>query len=210
MKLPIIDIFHSIQGEGSLAGKPGVFVRTAGCPVRCEWCDTKYAWDQDKAKLMPINEIIEAVKQFNCRHIVVTGGEPLIHDQITDLTNPLYQQGYHITIETSAIEFKPVICSLISISPKLFDDWFRPQIIQKLIDQADDHQLKFVTADDNDVDDILTHLNQLKKIDREKIMLMPRADTREAYLKLAPQIAKYALKHNLNFCPRLQLMLWIK
>src|SRR5213080_914951 len=76
--MKIAEIFHSIQGEGKLAGVPSVFVRASGCNLRCTWCDTPYAsWDPEGENLN-VDEIVARVKSFNVKHVVVTGGEPMI------------------------------------------------------------------------------------------------------------------------------------
>jgi len=101
--LPVIDIFYSIQGEGKLAGVPSIFLRFAGCPIKCPWCDTSYAWNVADAVRMTVDEILPRVRTCPTRHVVITGGEPLIHPKITDLTTSLRKAGYHVTIETAGV-----------------------------------------------------------------------------------------------------------
>ncbi|MHC4744406.1 MAG: 7-carboxy-7-deazaguanine synthase QueE, partial [Planctomycetota bacterium] len=66
------EIFYSLQGEGFLAGVPSVFIRTAGCPLRCRWCDTKYAWDASEGEEYSVDEIVDKVTHWRCRHVVIT------------------------------------------------------------------------------------------------------------------------------------------
>jgi len=116
----INEIFYSLQGEGFLAGVPSVFVRLAGCPLRCRWCDTKYAWDETAGQQYSIEKIILTVQQWPCKFIVITGGEPMINPDLPDLARKLKASGNHITIETAGIAFIPdMSCDLMSISPKL-------------------------------------------------------------------------------------------
>ncbi|MHC4455686.1 MAG: 7-carboxy-7-deazaguanine synthase QueE [Planctomycetota bacterium] len=77
--MKVNEIFYSIQGEGFLAGVPSVFVRLAGCPLYCRWCDTKYAWDKTQGTDYDVDEIVRTVQQWPCKFVVITGGEPMIH-----------------------------------------------------------------------------------------------------------------------------------
>ena len=76
--MKISEIFYSIQGEGSLIGVPSVFVRTSGCNLRCTWCDTPYTSWQPEGQLLSVDEVISQVEAYKARHVVVTGGEPMI------------------------------------------------------------------------------------------------------------------------------------
>src|SRR5438270_4808648 len=117
--LRIAELFYSIQGEGSLVGVPSVFIRTTGCNLRCAWCDTPYtSWQPEGAELS-LDQILDEVQAHPARHVVVTGGEPMIAPEIIPLTERLRQLGLHITIETAGTVWKPVACDLMSISPKL-------------------------------------------------------------------------------------------
>src|SRR6516162_3212632 len=110
--MKIADLFYSIQGEGRLMGVPSAFVRTTGCPLRCTWCDTAYtSWAPEGVSLAPA-DIVRRLADFPTRHVVVTGGEPLIAAGIEELCANLKQAGYHITVETAAVVFKPVPCDL--------------------------------------------------------------------------------------------------
>ncbi len=136
----INEIFYSLQGEGFLAGVPSVFVRFAGCPLRCRWCDTKYAWDQASGQDYTIAKIVDTVlrksawgrlpgaqvtaespgQQNQSKFVVVTGGEPMINSDLPQLVQELKAADKHITIETAGIAFIPdLACDLMSISPKL-------------------------------------------------------------------------------------------
>ena len=101
------EIFYSLQGEGFLTGTPSVFVRLAGCPLRCRWCDTKYAWSKEAGRQCSISEIIRQVQNWPCRYVVVTGGEPMIDSELPDLVRQLKASGKHITIETAGIAYIP-------------------------------------------------------------------------------------------------------
>src|SRR5438552_1684305 len=154
--MKIAEIFYSIQGEGSLVGVPSVFVRTSGCNLRCEWCDTPYTSWRPEGTERALEEIVEQVQALGARHVVVTGGEPMIASGMVALTERLRGLGLHITIETAGTVFEPVACDLMSISPKLANStprdnrWaaqhdrlrIQPATLRQLMDRYA-HQLKF-------------------------------------------------------------------
>ena len=156
--MKIAEIFYSIQGEGSLVGVPSVFVRTSGCNLRCSWCDTPYTSWQPEGDERTLEAIEAEVASHTARHVVITGGEPMIAPQIVPLTEMLRARGLHITIESAGTVFAPVACDLMSISPKLANStpegrWatqherlrIQPEVVKRLM-AAYDHQLKFVIA----------------------------------------------------------------
>jgi 7-carboxy-7-deazaguanine synthase len=97
--LRVTEIFHSIQGESTYAGQPCVFVRLTGCPLRCTWCDTAYAFYGGRDQT--IDEILNAVGEYGCRIVEVTGGEPLGQPQTVELLRQLCDEGYRVLLETS-------------------------------------------------------------------------------------------------------------
>jgi 7-carboxy-7-deazaguanine synthase len=99
MALKVSEIFHSIQGESSRAGLPCVFVRLAGCNLRCSYCDTRYAYDQ--GRLMEIPDILEQVRRLRCPLVEVTGGEPLIQEETPSLIGRLLDEGHTVLLETN-------------------------------------------------------------------------------------------------------------
>src|SRR4051794_23426221 len=117
LALKIAELFYSVQGEGSLVGVPSVFVRTSGCNLRCAWCDTPYTSWQPEGEEKTLEAIAAEVERYPGRHVVVTGGEPMIGPGIVALTQMIAPR--HITIETAGTVFAPVRCDLMSISPKL-------------------------------------------------------------------------------------------
>ncbi|GAG87431.1 unnamed protein product, partial [marine sediment metagenome] len=113
--MQVSEIFYSLQGEGFLAGVPSVFVRLAGCPLRCKWCDTKYAWDETAGMHYSIEKIVQTVQQTQSKFVVITGGEPMINIDLPQLAKSLKARGKHITIETAGIAFIPdLACDLMS------------------------------------------------------------------------------------------------
>ncbi|MFD1641707.1 7-carboxy-7-deazaguanine synthase QueE [Halohasta litorea] len=119
--LPINELFESLQGEGVLAGVPSIFIRTSGCNLRCWFCDSYHtSWEPTHA-WMDLDEIVDRVSEFDADHVVLTGGEPLIHEEAVTLINRLADRGYHITVETNGTIAPPpgTPIDLASISPKL-------------------------------------------------------------------------------------------
>jgi 7-carboxy-7-deazaguanine synthase len=103
----ITEIFHSIQGESSYVGRPCVFVRLTGCPLRCTWCDTDYAFHGGRD--CSIDEVLAQIRDYGCRLVEVTGGEPLVQPESFPLMTRLCDTGYTVLLETSgAIDIAPV------------------------------------------------------------------------------------------------------
>ncbi|ELZ07955.1 7-carboxy-7-deazaguanine synthase QueE [Natrialba aegyptia] len=117
--LPINELFYSLQGEGTLAGVPSVFVRTSGCNLRCWFCDSYHtSWEPTHA-WMSLEEILAEIESYDADHVVLTGGEPLLHDASADLLSELDDRGYHTTVETNGTIHRDAPIDLASISPKL-------------------------------------------------------------------------------------------
>jgi len=216
------EIFYSLQGEGRLAGAPSVFIRLAGCPMRCCWCDTKYAWSQSAGKEMLIEEIQKRISVYDTPYIVITGGEPMIHTGIEEFVQSIAQPGRHITIETAGIRFLPELpCDLMSISPKLSNSTPKDpdlaveheakrlnlKALRNLITEYE-YQLKFVIDTPADIDTIARCLERLGQVDPYKVCLMPQATTRIEYLEKSKWLAETCLQTGFTFSPRLQVMLW--
>jgi 7-carboxy-7-deazaguanine synthase len=220
--MKIIEIFYSLQGEGFLAGVPSVFVRLAGCPLRCRWCDTKYAWSKEAGRQYSTDEIVRTVQEWPCRFVVITGGEPMVDPDLPQLVRELKAAGKHITIETAGIAYIPNMpCDLMSISPKLGnsvpddaklaaihkDSKLDLAVLEELIDNYN-YQLKFVVDSEADLPEIEETIEKLGNADREKIMLMPQAATRDELLVKSPMVADFCKRTGFAFSPRLQVFLW--
>ncbi len=117
--LKIAETFTSLQGEGKLTGVPSFFIRTSGCNLRCVWCDTPYASWNPEGQVRTIDSLLQEAAESCVKHVVVTGGEPMLFEPVTELTRRLREAGFHITIETAGTIDRPVACDLMSISPKL-------------------------------------------------------------------------------------------
>lgn len=99
VQLRISEIFHSLQGEARSVGRPTVFVRLTGCPLRCVWCDTPYSFNG--GQLMEIDALLDTVRGYGARFVCVTGGEPLAQPECIELLQKLCDEGYEVSLETS-------------------------------------------------------------------------------------------------------------
>ena len=222
--MKIADLFFSIQGEGRLTGVPSAFVRTTGCNLRCSFCDTEYTSWQPVGEPLSVAAVLARLEAFPTRHVVVTGGEPLIVPEVEPLCAGLRERGYHITVETAATVFKPVACDLASLSPKLSNStpyqreggrWaerherlrLRPDVIRAFMDHCD-YQLKFVVEEPGDVTEVEALLERLPGVDRAKVLLMPQGVTREELDRRARWLVEICKDHGFQFCPRLHIELF--
>ena len=220
--MQISEIFYSLQGEGALAGVPSVFIRLAGCTLRCRWCDTKYAWDKNAGSRFTLEEIIPEIQKWSCRFVVITGGEPMVNSELPQLAGQLKALGKHVTIETAGIAYYPDLpCDLMSISPKLSNS--TPEdpriaaehensrldlaVLSGLVDHYH-YQLKFVVESETDLSEIHDTIGRLGNVDPSKVLLMPQAATREKLIEKAPMVAELCKQTGFTFCHRLQIMLW--
>jgi len=214
--MKIAEIFYSIQGEGTLAGVPSVFVRTSGCNLRCAWCDTPYTSWSPEGQEMTVAEIAEQARRYGARHAVVTGGEPMIAPAIEDLTRAL---GMHVTVETAGTVYKSVKCDLMSISPKLANStpsgtWtarhdrlrYQPEVLQRLISEYE-YQLKFVVSSPEDLGEIETVLRDTAA-DRGRVLLMAEGKDAAVIRERARWIAEIAKREGFRYSPRLHIDLW--
>ena len=218
--MKIAEIFYSVQGEGGLVGVPSVFVRTSGCNLRCSWCDTPYtSWNPEGVDLT-IEAIMERTGEFAAaRHVVLTGGEPMIAPGILELSRRFRERGMHITIETAGTVFQPVECDLMSISPKLGnstpDGQFRsqherlrlqPEVLRKLMSRGD-YQLKFVVAREEDIHEIRALTAQLDA-PAEKVVLMPEGISPDVLSARGVWVAEICKQYGYRFSPRLHVYLY--
>ncbi len=221
----ISELFYSIQGEGKLVGVPSVFVRVSGCNLRCTWCDTPYASWSPEGGEMSVAEIVAAVEKYGARHVVLTGGEPMIMPGIGALCERLHARGHHLTIETAATVFEPVVMDLASLSPKLsnstptdreggrFADLHERQrlrlgVIQQFIDHAPAFQLKFVVAAEQDLDEIRSILAQLSGWRPEDVLLMPEGTDVQTLERRAGWVSEVCKQTGFRYCPRLHVELY--
>jgi len=221
------ELFHSIQGEGGLAGTPSVFVRTSGCNLRCWFCDTPYtSWEPERTRI-GLPELIEQVLAIDCAHVVVTGGEPMLQPEVVPLTRALREAGRHVTIETAGTVYRPVAADLISLSPKLSNSTPRevhrvggsryaarhdrlrdnPDVVDRLTSEYD-YQIKFVVDHERDLAEIDAYLDRYAMLDRSKVFLMPQARSAEELAEKTPWLKAAATARGVRVSPRLHVEWW--
>jgi 7-carboxy-7-deazaguanine synthase len=223
--MKISELFHSIQGEGKLAGVPSVFVRASGCNLRCDWCDTPYASWHPEGEEQSVDQIVARVKRFSAGHVVLTGGEPMIMPDIAELCDRLHSTGLHITMETAATVYKPVRLHLASLSPKLSNSTPRTReagrfaaaherqrinlpVIQQFIDASPDFQLKFVVAAETDLSEIDATLALLRGWTPADVLLMPEGTDPAMLRARAGWVAEVCKSRGFRYCPRLHVELY--
>lgn len=214
----VAEVYKSIQGEGFLTGTESVFVRTTGCNLRCRYCDTPYASWFPEGDDLSIEDLLEQIADYGCKHVVLTGGEPMLFSELIPLCEALRHAGGHITIETAGTLYLPVPCDLMSVSPKLSNsapngqltpkwrlrhDHTRhvPEVIRRLIREYP-YQLKFVVEDQDDCEEVLRYLEQFPEIDRDRVMLMPLGTDVQTLSQIGEWLQPYCAEHKLRHCPR--------
>jgi organic radical activating enzyme len=177
-KLPVMEHFYTIQGEGYNTGKAAFFIRLAGCDVGCVWCDVKESWDAGKHTLMRLEDLLTEAKKCNAENVVITGGEPCMYD-LTEITLLLKSNGLTVWLETSGAY--PITGSFdwICLSPKKF----KKPLAENLI-KAD--ELKVVVFNKSDLKWAEEYAAMTKK--QCKLFLQPEFDS---FKKVMPLIIDY-------------------
>ena len=170
---------------------------------------------------MSIDAIMEKIEGCSDSHVVVTGGEPFLPKTIGELTTRIREVGKHITIETAGTISRPVVCDLMSISPKLSNstptieragEWaqkheharIKLDVLQSLIEKFD-YQLKFVVQDRSDITEIRSLIDQLIGVDKEKVLLMPEGIDQETLASRSSWIEEKCEELGFRFCPRMHI-----
>ena len=222
--MQVSEIFLSIQGEGIRAGLVAAFVRLAGCDLRCLWCDTPYALQGDQGQAMTVDHISRQILDLPAREVVVTGGEPLVQAETPELIERLTTAGKRVTLETNATQYRPVNCTLVSLSVKLASSvphtgpwaaWAQTHDRTRVNVPAirsflENHpcQLKFVVADEADLAEIDAILAAVGPVDPELVLLMPQARNRDEYHHRSEWVAQQCIARGYRFGPRLHLEIW--
>lgn len=219
----ISEIFCSVQGEGLLVGTPSVFVRTSGCNLRCVFCDTPYtSWrsEGDKRELDAI--LAEVARHAPVRHVVLTGGEPMIAPAMPALAEGLAARGYHVTVETAGTVFTPMPVDLWSVSPKLASStpgadagpWRerherarrRPDVVAAMM-AAGPYQLKFVVTGPEDLAEIEAFVAEVGA-EADRVLLMPEGVDVAALDRGARWIVPACIERGWRFADRLHVRLF--
>ncbi|QDU55960.1 7-carboxy-7-deazaguanine synthase QueE [Aeoliella mucimassa] len=217
----IAEIYKSTQGEGLLTGTPSVFVRASGCNLRCWYCDTPFASWFPEGHDLGVDEIIAQIDEWECQHVVITGGEPMLYAELIPLCQRLRERGQHVTIETAGTLYLPVECDLMSVSPKFASSaparetnhrWhhrhnetrFRPKIVRQLMTRGD-YQLKFVIDVEDDLPEVEQFVASIGDVDPGRVLLMPQGVEQPELEHRAVWLKPYCQQHGYVFCPRKQI-----
>ncbi|MCR9197068.1 MAG: 7-carboxy-7-deazaguanine synthase QueE [Planctomycetaceae bacterium] len=214
----ISEVYESFQGEGPFAEERTLFIRTSGCNLRCSFCDTPYTSWQPEGEQRSLDELNAAVQASDCRHVVLTGGEPMLAPQLTELTELCRAADRVITIETAGTVNRSVECDLMAISPKMRNStpedltWsarheetrFQPAVIRSLYARYT-AILKFVIDSPADVAEVNAYLQQFPEVSRDSVWLMPQARTQEELRARQPVVQAAAKEHGFRYSPRLHI-----
>ena len=220
--MKISEIFESIQGEGNNAGKPAVFLRTAECNLKCVWCDTKYTWDwknydySKEVNEMSIKEVRQSLEQFRIRHLVITGGEPLMQqDDLSELLTFLKPK-FYVEVETNGTILPNNALSVLvdqwNVSPKTKNSGNPLEMCEDnecytFFSKKKNCYFKYVVESEED----LIEVNQLiskYNLEKERVLLMTQAMTKEEILAKEKNVFTLSKKNSLGFSPRLHVMKW--
>ena len=173
-RLKITEIFYSLQGEARNVGLPTVFIRLTGCPLRCAYCDTEYAFSG--GEWMNIDDIIAQARRYNTSFVTVTGGEPLAQKSCIDLLSRLCDAGFHVSLETSgAILVDKVdarVEKVVDIKTPASTEDAKNKFENIALLQGDD-QVKFVICDESDYLWSRQIIEQYQLVDRCEILFSP-------------------------------------
>lgn len=222
----ISEIFYSIQGEGLAAGFPCIFVRLAGCNLRCQWCDTPYASWNPQGRNLSIVEILAECSAFPCKRVVITGGEPFLFQDLPDLCLAFRRAGFEIHLESAGTIFQSIELDLLTISPKLASSlpdamlhptWHakhlailndRKALVQLIREYGNRVSLKFVISAEDDLYEIESFLSILPSISKDQILFMPQARTSIELDTMALKVVDLCLRHGYRYGDRLHIRLW--
>jgi len=173
-RLRITEIFYSLQGESSFVGLPTIFIRLTGCPLRCGYCDTAYAFSG--GEWMPITDIVQQIKQYKASTVCVTGGEPLAQRSCEDLLTSLCDEGYNVSVETSgSIDISAVDARVHRImdlkTPGSGEEAKNKYENIQHLTQLD--EVKFVLCDRADYDWAKAILQQYSLLEKSQVLFSP-------------------------------------
>lgn len=223
-ELPIAEIFLSVQGEGVNAGVPSVFLRTYFCNLTCTWCDSKYTWlNQDSSKAgvdyrpMVHDDVVRKVRSYPADHLVVTGGEPLLHQRLlVPVLAELKRSGWYIEVETNGtlepmLDFAGLV-DCFNVSPKTSNSLvdarlrMRPTALSSFV-RSKKAWFKFVIADPKDLLDV-EELITTVRLPRDRVILMPEGIDIESLLTKSRWLVDVCKERGFRFTPRLHILLF--
>ena len=220
--MQVNEIFKSIQGEGPNFGKPAIFLRTAQCNLKCTWCDTKYTWDWEnydftkEVKEIPVDKIKEKILDLEIKHLVITGGEPLLQqDDLADLLSFL-KPDFYVEIETNCtILPNKMLTDLVdqwNVSPKTENSGNSLELYENnecycFFANQENCFFKYVVENESDIPEIKKFVTKYN-IPEIRVQLMTQASTKEEISAREKSISELAKLHNFSFSPRLHVAMW--
>lgn len=242
--MKISELFHSLQGEGKLVGVPSVFIRASGCNLRCTWCDTPYAsWNagEEKSSELSPSEIAARARELAgpaTRHVVLTGGEPLMFKDAPAVVAALKAAGFHVTVETAGTLWPEGMeagaIDLLSVSPKLANSTPHAReggrfavaheqhrinlpLLRQLAAGAGgvirEAQWKFVISTPDDLSEMEGLIGQINEapgtaISADHIVLMAEGTHADVLIERSRELAKICKQRGYRLSPRLHVYLW--
>ena len=205
-QLKVFEIFYSLQGESSRVGLPTIFIRLSGCPMRCHYCDTAYAFQG--GSMMGMDDIMSSIKKYDTRYVTVTGGEPLAQKEVLNLLKTLADSDYEVSLETggglSIKEVDPRVKIILDIkTPESGEEKKNHWENLEVINSKD--EIKFVLCSREDYEWAKQILDQYKLTEKCEILFSP------VYQKLnATDLGNWILKDQLHVRMQIQLhkLLW--
>lgn len=200
------EVFCSIQGEGLNAGKPAVFVRFGNCNLKCTWCDTKYTWHPDLQDNFeaPLGRVFAEIRKYpECKHLVITGGEPMLQQDAISAIRRGFPD-YYIEVETNGSQ--PARCfddvDLFTVSYKTSNSGNPPYELKTRNEKC---VYKFVICREGDFDEIEKIIKKYR-LPADKIFLMPEGASRGEILKKEPWMTAYCNQRGYRFTTRLHIV----
>lgn len=221
--MKISEIFYSIQGEGTNTGVPSVFLRLAVCNLQCSWCDTKYSWDwknydyDKEVKEMSVEKVSKEIHRFDCKHLVITGGEPMLQQgELGMLTPSLKKEGYEFEMETNGtiLPNKDLVDTVDqwNVSPKLANSDNSEELREipkcyAFFRNQKNAFFKYVVESESDLNEILALIEKYN-LPRERVILMPEAKTESSLNEKSAWLIERCKKEGLRFSTRLHIILY--
>lgn len=217
-------MFLSVQGEGINAGTPSVFLRTYFCNLTCTWCDSKYTWlNQDKSKagvdytLMTVDAVFDKVMRFGCKHMVLTGGEPLLHQKLlAPVLSRLKKEGVCIEVETNGTMAPTTemfgLIDCFNVSPKTSNSLVdrRVRIRRGPLEAFVASQkawFKFVIRDSQDLSEVEDLIAEFS-LPSDRVMLMPEGTDSTTLIERSRWLVDVCMAKGFRFTPRLHILLF--
>lgn len=207
------ELFYSFQGEGLNAGVPAIFVRFGNCNLKCTWCDTKYTWQPGVSdnQVVATPELIEKIRALSekngCKHLVVTGGEPMLQQSEIMALRKAFAN-FYIEVETNGSQAVTPECQvavdLFTVSYKMKNSGNAPYELKTIGEKC---VYKFVMCVPDDGQEINALVKQYD-LPREKVFVMPEGVTAQSILEKTPFVTEFALAYGYRFTTRLHVLAW--